>query len=75
MTLKELLDSLSFDEIAPFIIKHYEHNGISGTLVPYKQHFDYLCNLTPTNPDFIENKEAKICSILRLKEKVFKYKI
>lgn len=60
MTLKELLDSLSFDEIAPFIIKHYEHNGTSGALAPYKQHFDYLRNLTPTNPDIIENKEAKI---------------
>ncbi len=23
MTLKELLDSLSFDEIAPFLIRHY----------------------------------------------------
>ena len=25
MTLKELLDSLSFDEIAPFLIRHYTY--------------------------------------------------
>ena len=26
MTLKELLDSLSFDEIAPFLIRHYTYD-------------------------------------------------
>lgn len=25
MTLKELLDSLSFDEIAPYLIRHYTY--------------------------------------------------
>lgn len=37
MTLKELLDSLSFDEIAPYlIIRHYTRDYASGDLVPYK---------------------------------------
>ena len=50
MTLKELLDSLSFDEIAPYlIIRHCARDYASGDLVPYKQHFDYLRSLTPTN--------------------------
>ena len=38
MTLKELLDSLSFDEIAPYLIRHYTCDYASGDLVPYKQH-------------------------------------
>lgn len=34
MTLKELLDSLSFDEIAPYlIIRHYTRDYASGDLV------------------------------------------
>ncbi len=43
MTLKQLLDSLSFDEIAPFI----DLEGGKNTLAPFKQHFDYLRHLTP----------------------------
>ncbi len=35
MTLKELLDSLSFDEIAPYLIRHYTCDYASGDLVPY----------------------------------------
>lgn len=30
MTLKELLDSLSFDEIAPFLIRHYTYDYAPG---------------------------------------------
>ncbi len=60
MTLKELLDSLSFDEIAPYLIRHYTYDYAPGDLVPYKQHFDYLRSLTPTNPELIENKKVQI---------------
>lgn len=60
MTLKELLDSLSFDEIAPFLIRHYTYDYAPGDLVPYKQHFDYLRSLTPTRQELIENKIAQI---------------
>ena len=57
MTLKELLDPLSFDEIAPYLIRHYTCDYAPGDLVPYKQHFDYLRSLTPTNRELIENKK------------------
>ena len=60
MILKELLDSLSFDEIAPFLIRHYTYDYAPGDLVPYKQHFDYLRSLTPTNLELIENKKVRI---------------
>ena len=60
MTLKELLDSLSFDEIAPYLIRHYTCDYAPGDLVPYKQHFDYLRSLTPTNRELIENKKVRI---------------
>ena len=60
MTLKELLDSLSFDEIAPYLIRHYTYDYAPGDLVPYKLHFDYLRHLTPTNPELIENKKVRI---------------
>ena len=30
MTLKELLDSLSFDEIAPYLIRHYTYDYAPG---------------------------------------------
>ncbi len=43
MTLKQLLDSLPFEEIAPFIRKYDRRN----TLASYKQHFDYLRHLEP----------------------------
>lgn len=33
MTLKELLDSLSFDEIAPYLIRHYTCDYAPGDLV------------------------------------------
>ncbi len=44
MTLKQLLDSLTFDEIAPFIDLEDGRNCLAA----FKQHFDYLRHLTPT---------------------------
>ena len=43
MTYKELLDSVSFDEIVPFIDRYHGWNA----LALYKIHFDYLRHLTP----------------------------
>ena len=60
MTLKQLLDSLSFDEIAPYILDRYKNCNTLGLLAPYKQHFDYLRSLEPTDPQNIEHKEARI---------------
>ena len=44
MTFKQLLDSLSFEEIAPFVDKYDEGMNPAAR---YKQHFDYLRHLTP----------------------------
>ena len=43
MTLKQLPDSLTFEEIAPFIGKYDDRNP----LAPFKQHFDFLRHLAP----------------------------
>ena len=43
MTYKELLDSVSFDEIVPFIKRYHGWNA----LALYKVHYDYLHHLTP----------------------------
>lgn len=43
MTYKELLDSVSFDEIVPFIERYHGWNA----LALYKIHYDYLRHLTP----------------------------
>ena len=40
MTLKELLDSLSFDEIAPFRIRHYH-------TIMRQEIFLWICFLKP----------------------------
>lgn len=61
MTVKELLDSLLFDEIAPYITKRYERcEDADSVLADYKQHYDYLRHLVPTDPKRIELKEARI---------------
>ena len=44
MTYKELLDSVSFDEIVPYISKYH---GDNDCLVLYKIHYDMLQSLTP----------------------------
>lgn len=43
MTYKELLDSVSFDEIVPFVEQYHGWNA----LALYKIHYDYLRHLTP----------------------------
>ena len=47
MTYKELLDSVSFEEIVPYIEKYH---GSKGCLALYKIHYDMLRHLTP-NPE------------------------
>ena len=48
MTYKELLDSVSFEEIVPYIEKYH---GEKGCLALYKIHYDMLCHLTPHPED------------------------
>lgn len=56
MTYKELLDSVSFDEIVPYIEKY---PGGKGCLALYKIHYDMLCHLTP-NPEDAYYKTATV---------------
>ena len=56
MTYKELLDSVSFDEIVPYIEKS---PGGKGCLALYKIHYDMLCHLTP-NPEDAYYKTATV---------------
>lgn len=56
MTYKELLDSVSFDEIVPYIEKYH---GGKGCLALYKIHYDMLCHLTP-NPEDAYYKTATV---------------
>ena len=56
MTYKELLDSVSFDEIVPYIEKY---PGCKGCLALYKIHYDMLCHLTP-NPEDAYYKTATV---------------
>ena len=61
MTVKQLLESLSFNEIAPYITKRYKGcENAESILADYKQHYDYLLHLEPTDPHLIERKEARI---------------
>ena len=71
MTLKKLLDSLTFDEIAPYIlIRNADCYDAAGTLALYKLHFDYLRGLVPTNPELLERKESHI-SLRKDKDKTY----
>ena len=45
MTLYELLHKVSFDEIAPFLLKSYAEGR---SLAWFKMHYDYLCHLVPS---------------------------
>ena len=56
MTYKELLDSVSFEEIIPYIEKYH---GGKGCLVLYKIHYDMLRHLTP-NPEDAYYKTATV---------------
>ena len=62
MTVKQLLDSLTFDEIAPYIPKRYAcyDDDAEGVLASFKQHYDYLRHLVPTDLEPTECKEAYI---------------
>ena len=61
MTVKQLLDSLSFDEIAPYITKHYQGwEDAESVLGNYKQHYDYQRHLVPTDPGQTERMELHI---------------
>ena len=44
MTLYELLHKVSFDEIAPFLLKSYAEGR---SLAWFKMHYDYLRHLVP----------------------------
>lgn len=52
MTYKELLDSVSFEEIVPYIEKYH---GEKGCLALYKIHYDMLRHLTPNPEDSYYN--------------------
>ena len=56
MTYKELLDSVSFEEIVPYIEKYH---GGKGCLALYKIHYDMLCYLIP-NPEDAYYKTATV---------------
>ena len=56
MTYKELLDSVCFEEIVPFIEKYH---GDKGCLALYKIHYDMLCHLIP-NPKDVHYKTATV---------------
>lgn len=58
MTVKQLLDSLSFDEIAPYIAMRSV--GPKIILAFHKQHYDYLRHLVPTDPQLLEQEESHI---------------
>ena len=56
MTYKELLDSVSFEEIAPYIAKYH---GNDDCMVLYKIHYDILRSLTP-DPEQAYYKTATV---------------
>ena len=56
MTYKELLDSVSFEEIAPFIAKYH---GDNDCMVLYKIHYDMLRGLIP-DPEQAYYKTATV---------------
>lgn len=61
MTVKQLLDSLSFDEIAPYIVMRYEgRESAENVLVDYKQQFDFLHYLVPTDPEQLKCKAVRV---------------
>ena len=72
MTYKELLDSVSFDEIVPYISKYH---GDNDCLVLYKIHYDMLQSLTPDSKkadyktatvDYYESEDGETESYLHV---------
>lgn len=58
MTYKELLNSVNFDEVAPFILKMYPDT--KGCLDWYKIHFDMLRHMAPV---YHEDANDVVCNI------------
>ncbi len=58
MTFKELLNSVTFDEVAPRIVRLYP--DAAGSLKWYKIHFDMLSLMTPKHHD---DANSDVCNI------------
>ena len=56
-SIKELLDSVSFEEIVPYIEKYH---GEKGCIALYKIHYDMLRHLTPNPEDSYYYKNATV---------------
>ena len=58
MTFKELLNSVTFGEVAPCLLQM--HPDAEGNLKWYKIHFDMLCQMTPKRHD---DGNSDVCNI------------
>ena len=58
MTFKELLNSVTFEEVAPCLMQM--HSGAEGNLKWYKIHFDMLRQMTPKYDD---DANSDVCNI------------
>ena len=58
MTFKELLNSVTFEEVAPCLLQM--HSGAEGNLKWYKIHFDMLGQMTPKYDD---DANSDVCNI------------
>ncbi len=58
MTFKELLNSVTFKEVAPLIVRLYP--DVEGSLKWYKIHFDMLRQMTPKHHDDANSDVCKI---------------
>lgn len=58
MTLKELLNKVEFDNVAPFIVQHYP--DLAKCMAGFKMAFDGMRNTMPTNAD-CEKVKVEYC--------------
>ena len=58
MTFKELLNSVTFDEVAPCLL--HLHPDAEGNLKWYKIHFDMLRQMPPKHHD---DANSDVCNI------------
>lgn len=58
MTLKELLLQVDFDNVVPFIMKHYQY--LCHCMAGFKMAFDGMCNTMPNKCD--EQIKVEICA-------------
>ena len=58
MTFKELLNSVTFNEVVPCLLQM--HPDAEGSLKWYKIHFDMLCQMTPKHHD---DANSDVCHI------------